>query len=123
MTTVHLPQANALFTADIVYNGVHAWPGPASRENIANWLQVIANLKARFAHTGVTLYPGHGAPGGIELLEVIRGYLSDFTAAADAATSNAAMADRLTSLYPAHEQADFLLAYSVSTHGPDKQAA
>jgi hypothetical protein len=124
MTTVYLPQANALFTADIVYNGVHAWAGAGvTRENIANWLKVIAELKARFTHTGVTLYPGHGTPGGIELLDVIRSYLSDFLAAAEAAKSNDDMTSRLTSLYPAHEQADFLLAYSVQLHGPDKLAA
>jgi len=124
MTTVYLPQANALFTADIVYNGVHAWAGAGvTRENIANWQQVIADLKVRFARTGVTLYPGHGAAGGIELLDVIRSYLSDFLAAADAAKSNAEMTRRLASLYPAHEQADFLLAYSVQLHGPDKLAA
>jgi glyoxylase-like metal-dependent hydrolase (beta-lactamase superfamily II) len=124
MTTIYLPQANVLFTSDIVYNGVHAWAGPGvARENIENWRKVIAELKARFAHTGVTLYPGHGAPGGVELLDVIRSYLSDFLAAAAAARSNVEMTRRLVSLYPAHEQADFLLAYSVQLHGPDKLAA
>jgi glyoxylase-like metal-dependent hydrolase (beta-lactamase superfamily II) len=124
MTTIHLPQANALFTSDIVYNGVHAWAGAGvTRESIANWQRVIADLKARFTHTGVTLYPGHGAPGGVELLDVIRSYLSDFLAAADAAQSNAGMTERLTALYPALEQADFLLAYSVQNHGPDKLMA
>jgi hypothetical protein len=44
-------------------------------------------------------------------------------AAADAAGSNTEMTDRLISLYPAHEQANFLLAYSVRTHGPDKPVA
>ncbi|HLZ66702.1 MAG TPA: MBL fold metallo-hydrolase [Aliidongia sp.] len=123
MTTVYLPQANALFTSDIVYNGVHAWAGPGvPRENIENWMTAIATLKARHAHTGLTLYPGHGAPGGIDLLDGIRSYLGDFLAAADAARSNADMTTRLVSLYPAHEQADFLLAYSVEFHGPDKRA-
>jgi glyoxylase-like metal-dependent hydrolase (beta-lactamase superfamily II) len=124
MTTVYLPEANALFTSDIVYHDVHAWAGPGvTRENIDNWNRAIATLKARYAHTGITLYPGHGAPGGVELLDVIRSYLDDFLAAADAATSNADMTSRLTSLYPAHEQADFLLVHSVQFHGPDKPAS
>jgi glyoxylase-like metal-dependent hydrolase (beta-lactamase superfamily II) len=124
MTTVYLPEANVLFTSDIVYNGVHAWAGPGvARENIENWRGVIAELKARYAHSGLTLYPGHGAPGGVELFDIIRSYLDDFLAAADAAKSNAAMTGRLISLYPAHEQADFLLAYSVQFHGPDQRAA
>jgi glyoxylase-like metal-dependent hydrolase (beta-lactamase superfamily II) len=121
MTTVYLPDANALFTSDIVYHGVHAWAGPGvSRENIENWSRTIAVLKARYAHSGITLFPGHGAPGGVELLDVIRSYLDDFLAAADTASSNADMTSRLNALYPAHEQADFLLAHSVRFHGPDK---
>ena len=60
-----------------------------------------------------------------ELLDVIRNYLSDdLGAAADAAGSNAEMTDRVLGLYPAHEQADFLLAYSaMRTHGPDGPVA
>jgi glyoxylase-like metal-dependent hydrolase (beta-lactamase superfamily II) len=124
MTTLYLPEVNVLFTSDIVYNGVHAWAGAGvTRENIENWRRVIAELKVRYAHTGVTLCPGHGAPGGIELLDVIRGYLSDFLVAADTTTSNEKMKERLTALYPMHEQADFLLAYSVDFHGPDKAIA
>jgi len=124
MTTIYLPQVNVLFTADIVYNGVHAWAGAGvTRENIENWRRVIAELKVRYAHTGATLCPGHGAPGGIELLDAIRSYLSDFLAAADAATSNEKMKERLTALYPMHEQADFLPAHSIDFHGLDKAIA
>jgi glyoxylase-like metal-dependent hydrolase (beta-lactamase superfamily II) len=124
VTTVYVKELNALFTSDIVYNGVHAWAGPGvTRENIRSWLATIADLKLRFAHTGVTLYPGHGAPGGLELLDGIRAYLSDFEAAADRSVSNAAMTERIEHLYPAHEQADFLLVHSVAFQGPDNRKA
>jgi glyoxylase-like metal-dependent hydrolase (beta-lactamase superfamily II) len=124
MTTVFIKELNALFTADIVYHGVHAWAGPGvTRENIRNWLATIADLKRKFAHTGVLIYPGHGAPGGLDLLDGIRSYLSDFEAAADRADSNATMTEWIERLYPAHEQADFLLAHSVASHGPGNRQA
>ncbi len=49
--------------------------------------------------------------------------LTEATRPAKRAKSNDEMTGRLVSLYPAHEQADFLLAYSVQFHGPDKAAA
>jgi hypothetical protein len=70
----------------------------------------------------VTLYPGHGKPGGVELFDVMRTYLDDFTAAIDAARRDADATLRITKLYPGHAQADFLLAHSVAFHGPDARS-
>ena len=69
------------------------------------------------------IYPGRGATGGIELIDRIRIYLTDFLAAAGASATNAAMIERLVGLYPGYEQADFLLANSVLNHGPDSRPA
>jgi hypothetical protein len=67
------------------------------------------------------IHPGHGATGGIELIDRMRIYVTNFLAAAGSSASNAAMTERLVRLYPGYEQADFLLAYSVSNHGPDSR--
>lgn len=124
MTTIFVPDANALFTADLVYNDVHAWLGQGvSVEDAHRWIAVLAELKARYADRNVTIYPGHGAAGGLPLLDRIRSYLLDFLAAAASSASNAGMTDRLTALYPGYEQVDFLLAHSVRNHGPDAHAA
>lgn len=123
MTTLHMPEACALFTADLVYNGVHPWLGQGvGLAEIAAWSQSIADLKMQYGRSGVTIYPGHGAAGGPELLDHIRTYLSDFVAAANVAESNDALTARISALYPGAEQADFLLAYSVLNHGPEKTA-
>jgi glyoxylase-like metal-dependent hydrolase (beta-lactamase superfamily II) len=124
MTTLYAPEIAALFTSDLVYNGVHAWLGEGvERAHALNWIAILERMEARFAGEPVTIHPGHGASGGIELATRIRTYLADFLSAADAARTNAAMAEALTARYPEHEQADFLLHYSVLNHGPDKQRA
>jgi glyoxylase-like metal-dependent hydrolase (beta-lactamase superfamily II) len=123
LTTVHCPEIGALFTSDLCYHGVHAWAGQGVlRDHIANWVRVLGDLKAEHAGTGVTVYPGHGKPGGVELFDVMRTYLDDFTAAIDAARRNADATLRMTKLYPGHAQADFLLAHSVAFHGPDARS-
>jgi glyoxylase-like metal-dependent hydrolase (beta-lactamase superfamily II) len=124
MTTLHAPEAGLLFTADLIYNGVHAWLGQGvTRENAANWIRAVSDLKARFAGRTLLVHPGHGPAGHAELFDRMLVYLTDFLAAADASSSDAAMTQRLASLYPGHEQADFLLAYSVRNFGPDGRAA
>lgn len=123
MTTVHVPEANALFTSDFVSNGVHPWLGSGvPRDNIDNWMKGLADLKWRHSRGPCTIYPGHGPAGGLDLLDATRSYLCDFLAAADACRTNAQMWDRLMLLYPDHEQADFVLANSVAFHGPDAEA-
>jgi glyoxylase-like metal-dependent hydrolase (beta-lactamase superfamily II) len=120
MTTLYAPEADALFSADLIYHGVHAWLGQGvTREHAANWIQALSDLKASYAGRAIRVHPGHGAAGGAELFGRMQAYLTDFLAAAAACSSNTDMTDRLTSLYPVHEQADFLLAYSVQNFGPD----
>lgn len=119
MTTVYVPQSSAFFAADLVYNGVHVRAGPGvARCNIETWIKSLAELKARFANSNITVYPGHGPAGGIELFDAIRCYLLDFLAAADAARTNDEVADRMVRIYPAHEQADGFLLESAAFHGP-----
>lgn len=124
MTTVFVPEINALFASDLVYDDVHPWLGQGvTLQHARAWLQALAALKARHARTGATVYPGHGAASGVDSIDRIRIYLSDFLAAAESSSSNAEMTKRLVNLYPGHEQAGFLLAYSVANHGPDSRTA
>jgi glyoxylase-like metal-dependent hydrolase (beta-lactamase superfamily II) len=125
MTTLYCAEINTFFSADLVYNDVHPWLGVGvTREAADQWLQVLGDIKDRFAGENPVIHPGHGASGGIELIDAMRTYLDDFFAASYASSSNAAMTQRIVNLYPAHREADFLLAYSVANFGPDvRQAA
>ena len=74
--------------------------GAGGNENAEAWLGALAEIKASYARSGVMIYPGHGTAGGIELVDRIRIYLTDFLAAAGASATNAAMTERVVGLYP-----------------------
>lgn len=58
------------FIGDLVLNGVHAY---LSDGHSTAWLANLDRAKAEL--TGRVLHPGHGASGGLELLDWQRGYL------------------------------------------------
>jgi glyoxylase-like metal-dependent hydrolase (beta-lactamase superfamily II) len=120
MTTLFVRELNSLFTSDLCYRGVHAWAGQGVlRDHISNWVRVLGDLKARYAHTGLIVYPGHGEASDSSIFDQMRVYLDDFTSAVDGESTNSSALDRMKRIYPRHAQADFLLAHSVTFHGPD----
>jgi glyoxylase-like metal-dependent hydrolase (beta-lactamase superfamily II) len=122
ISTLYCRELNSLFVSDICYQGVHAWAGQGVEiEHIQNWLQVLGDLKADLIGSGVAIYPGHGKPGGVERFDEMRLYLLDFLASVRGEKTNSAALERLKRIYPAHQQAAFLLHYSVDYHGPDKR--
>ncbi|HET6953102.1 MAG TPA: MBL fold metallo-hydrolase [Acidimicrobiales bacterium] len=71
--------AKTVFAGDVVYNGMHAYLADG---RWADWLETLQRLEARLPDD-VTLYIGHGAPGGKELLAGQRRYIETFVAAVD----------------------------------------
>lgn len=61
----------AVFVGDLVFPDMHAY---ASDGHTRAWLGALAALE-RALPAGATLYPGHGEPGGAELLAAQRRYL------------------------------------------------
>lgn len=61
----------AVFVGDLVFPGMHAY---VSDGHTRAWIDALAALE-RALPAGATLYPGHGAPGGPELLAAQRSYL------------------------------------------------
>jgi glyoxylase-like metal-dependent hydrolase (beta-lactamase superfamily II) len=119
MTTIFAPELNALFASDLCYRDVHAWAGQGVlREHIGNWIRVLGDLKAR-TKPGLKVYPGHGPVSDAAIFDQMRVYLDDLTSAVDSEETDLAAIERMKRLYPAHAQADFLLAHSVAFHGPD----
>ena len=70
-------QPRAAFVGDLVFNGTHVY---TADDHILAWL---ANLEiVRVLLTDVrTLYPGHGSPGSLDLLDAQRDYLLAYCAA------------------------------------------
>ena len=63
--------ARRAFIGDLVFSGVHSY---LSDGHSGRWLAALDRLEAELA--GATLYPGHGAPGGAELIAAQRAYLT-----------------------------------------------
>lgn len=69
-----------VFVGDEVFEGMHSY---LTDGHSAAWLANLARLEKALA--GVrTLYPGHGAPGGVELLAAQRAYLRAYRAGVEA---------------------------------------
>lgn len=122
MSTVFVPELKTLLTSDLCYHGVHAWAGQGVlREHITSWIQVLGDLKARYAGQAIRVLPGHGPPADATLFDRMRVYLDDFVSAVSSEESNAAAMERMRGLYAGFEQEGFLLAQSVAFHGPDSR--
>ena len=71
---LHDPRSGSLFTGDIAFNKVHMWlketPPP-------DWKAALEELK-KLAPQRV--FPGHGEPGGPEILDADLAYLTEFEA-------------------------------------------
>ena len=68
---------DAAFIGDVVLNGVHAYTADG---HTGQWLTNIDRIRAAL-RSGTKLYPGHGDPGGSEILEWEKGYLTAYRAA------------------------------------------
>ncbi|MFE3025011.1 MBL fold metallo-hydrolase [Nocardia tengchongensis] len=73
-TVYYDPKSRALFAGDLVADKAT----PALLEgHSCGWLIDLDRLRTQFPHIG-TIYPGHGAPGGPELIDQQRAYLEHF---------------------------------------------
>lgn len=65
------------FIGDLVFHGTHAY---TSDNHVLAWLANLEQARALLADVP-TLYPGHGQPGGLDLLDAQRDYLLAYCAA------------------------------------------
>jgi glyoxylase-like metal-dependent hydrolase (beta-lactamase superfamily II) len=92
---LYLPMNKALVAGDLAYHGVHPW---LAEGRVDGWLMDLEGVR----HLGEidTVIPGHGAPGGREILAQTANYLRTFAMVTDrAATPEAAKAE-LLQLFP-----------------------
>jgi glyoxylase-like metal-dependent hydrolase (beta-lactamase superfamily II) len=66
--------ARGMFIGDVATRGMHAF---TANGHTREWLAAIDRLEPVARQAGV-LYPGHGEPGGVELLDATRSYLQAF---------------------------------------------
>jgi len=117
MTTVYCPELNALFLADLGYNKVHLWMGDdITLERIATWKEQLLLIKQRYAALNPRVYPGHGDPANLDLIDSVVRYIDDFTRIVSTAHSREEASAAMNALYPGYREADFFLKYSIENH-------
>lgn len=115
--TVYVRALNALFLADLGYNGVHLWMGDdITLARVAAWRAELLKLKSRYSPLNPQIFPGHGAPTDLRLFDDIIRYIDDYVRIVKSTCEPAEAVQKMKSLYPTYEQADFFLKYSVENH-------
>jgi glyoxylase-like metal-dependent hydrolase (beta-lactamase superfamily II) len=71
---LHTADGQHVFVGDLVMNGVHAYTADG---HTGRWLAALRGLKTKF-QTAARIYPGHGEPGGTDLLKMQANYLEKF---------------------------------------------
>jgi glyoxylase-like metal-dependent hydrolase (beta-lactamase superfamily II) len=102
---IRLPEHGVAIVQDIVYNGVHLFvTGPTT-----GWRKALESLKA---DPGVSLVlPGHGEPGGKEIIDVSLAYLDTVDALVAQRVDSAAYKASLLDRYPAYGGAALIDIY------------
>ena len=120
MTTVYSPELNAIFLSDLGYNRIHHWQGDdISWQDIANWREELLRIKSEYAGRNPTVYPGHGEPGDINMIDTMVRYIDDYTRIVQAAKSRDEAMEKMIALYPDYGEANFFLKYSIYNHIPE----
>lgn len=105
---------STVFAGDVAVHGMHAYLADGYAEE---WLHNIDRLQATLP-AAATLYVGHGAPAGLEILTAQRTYIDAFVTAVrdhlddDEDTRRAAVVARMREIVPT-DQLQFLMELSV----------
>jgi glyoxylase-like metal-dependent hydrolase (beta-lactamase superfamily II) len=86
----------SLITGDLVYNNVHLW---LKETPPAGWIKTIETLQGMSVKK---VYPGHGEPGGPELLDATLAYLQSFEKAVKATKSQKALSAKVKAEHAAY---------------------
>lgn len=120
MATLYCKSINALFLADLGYNKVHPWMGDdITIDRVVAWKQELARIRREYAPLNPTIYPGHGDPGTMTMVDDLIAYFDNYLGIIAQARSRSDAMARITSLYPEYKEADFFLKYSLMNHIPE----
>ena len=86
------------FVGDLIYNGIHSY---IADNHIQDWLRNLNKVKGLLSDIS-TIFPGHGKPGTIDLIESQKKYLSTYRNAIKDLSNNGKLTDeakkRLTAI-------------------------
>ncbi len=93
---LHVPESSAVVCGDLISSGYHVNYEDADMDNLENGIRFLRSLGAS------THIPGHGTPGGPELLDYQTRYHSAIRTVSDSLSDDAAALDRIRSLFPGY---------------------
>lgn len=118
LAALQIPQMKAFLAADLVYNQAHLY---LQERRLESWLVRLNELEEFSKNRIKTFYPGHGQPGGQELMDQTRRYLRDFAEAIK--TGDAKSAEQaILAKYPHYHVTQFLTAFSLPAYFPPVDA-
>jgi hypothetical protein len=92
---IGFPEHGILITQDLIYRGIHVFLGEQAFDT---WLERLAHYQSLSYRK---ILPGHGAPGGPELYDGMRDYLTTARGTLAASRDAADFKARMTSAFPA----------------------
>ena len=98
---VHLPEESVVFCGDLVSNGYHVNYEDAEVRNLEAGLELLRSLQAR------TYVPGHGSPGGPEILDAQSRYHEVVGEAARSLGPKEA-AERIRAAFPSYRRTEVI---------------
>jgi glyoxylase-like metal-dependent hydrolase (beta-lactamase superfamily II) len=99
-TSLYVPSIGLVVAGDVVYNQCRMFVGDTTPESRQNWIAALDRLAAL---NPVTVVAGHkkpGAPDSPSTIQDTKRYLQDFDRLQKTATSDQALFDQMTELYP-----------------------
>ena len=122
ITTIEIPELDAVFVSDLAYNHVHSWAGMGvDRAAIVNWLALVDRLIGRHGRPDVRVFCGHGPETDANVLYTQRDYLRALLEAIDGGGDDAAVKARMVERFPAFAGAGFQLAMTVQNRAALQQ--
>jgi glyoxylase-like metal-dependent hydrolase (beta-lactamase superfamily II) len=118
IASVYVPGIKALLAADLVYNNAHLY---LQERHLESWLRRLDELEEFATNRVSAIYPGHGAPGDLGLIEQTRVYLRDFAEAVKSGDAKTAE-QRILAKYPDYHVRQFLTVFSIPAYFPVAQS-
>jgi glyoxylase-like metal-dependent hydrolase (beta-lactamase superfamily II) len=115
-TALYSADLNALLASDLAFNKVHPKLEGISADNIQTWIQALKHLQSKYGNENLRVYPGHGNPGTVTLLETNIKYLQDFLETIQSSFSEAEALSTLQRLYPDYQNPNQNLEKGIKYH-------
>jgi glyoxylase-like metal-dependent hydrolase (beta-lactamase superfamily II) len=99
-TSLYVPSIGLIVAGDVVYNQCRMYVGDTTPESRKNWIAALDRLAALNPAMVVAGHKKPGAPDSPSTIQATKCYLEDFDRLQKTATSDQALFDQMTALYP-----------------------